>query len=233
MVDNRSFALFTESIAAFVGAAAIGVAGAFLTDKTVPRWMLLVIAAGGLALWVGAVVVQRPDRRDSGTVQTKVGAVCTVLLLAATTAAFVMAARHDPDFRSGYDDMDASLMDCINDARKLIGIDGPKLRDIDKVEVGHVEIRKSDTCDSVWAVAVLTDAAKRDVGRRIMFLLRREGDGKEGLSRVTVRPFNEGERRDREGLSNMLAVNNACVSAEVFFEGDNDDANHAKSSCVS
>lgn len=232
MARSGSIALFTESIAGFVGAAAIGIAGAFLTDKTVPRWLLLLIAVGGLALWAGAVVTQWPSQSRVTMTLTKIGAVGTVLLIGASTAAFVMAARNDPDFRSGYDDMDASLMGCIHGENTLIGTGGPELRDIQKTVVGHVEIHKSNTCDSVWAVAVLDPTASQTAGKRVMFLLRREGDGKEGISRVSVKDYDPANPRKHAGLSNMLAVNNACVSAEVFFDGDTDDNNHTKTECV-
>jgi hypothetical protein len=184
MARSGSIAFFTESIAGFVGAAAIGIAGAFLTDKTVPKWLLLLIAAGGLALWAGAVVTPWPDQSRVTKTLAKIGAVGTVLLIGASTIAFVMAARND-------------------------------------------------ACDSVWAVAVLNPTASQAAGKRVMFLLRREGDGKESISRVPVKDYDPASPREHLGFSNMLAVNNACVSAEVFFDGDTDDKNHAKTECVS
>jgi hypothetical protein len=233
MARSGSIAFFTESIAGFVGAAAIGIAGAFLTDKTVPKWLLLLIAAGGLALWAGAVVTPWPDQSRVTKTLAKIGAVGTVLLIGASTIAFVMAARNDPDFRSGYDDMDASLMGCMHAESTLIGTGGPALRDVQSTVVGHVEIHRSNACDSVWAVAVLNPTASQAAGNRVMFLLRREGDGKESISRVSVKDYDPASPREHLGISNMLAVNNACVSAEVFFDGDTDDKNHAKTECVS
>jgi hypothetical protein len=45
-----------EIVSGFVAALSVGVAGAFGSDKTTPKWLLIALFFGGLALWVGAIL---------------------------------------------------------------------------------------------------------------------------------------------------------------------------------
>src|SRR5450755_4160630 len=122
-----------EIVSGFVAALAVGVAGAFGSDKTTPKWLLIALFFGGLALWVGAILWlflahRRLARIASGravkqarlSVESRVwgrlGVTATALLTVATAVAFVLAVRSDPNFTSVYDGQDPNAANCVDAA---------------------------------------------------------------------------------------------------------------------
>src|SRR6266702_7438849 len=139
-----------EIVSGFVAALAVGVAGAFISDKTTPKWLLIALFFGGLALWAGAILWlflahRRLARIDSGravkharvSVESKVwgrlGIASTALLTLVTAVTFVLAVRPDPNFTSPYDGQDPNAANCVDAAVTTpvgLGQDGPRLLDL-------------------------------------------------------------------------------------------------------
>jgi hypothetical protein len=218
-----------EIVSGFAAALAVGVAGAFGSDKTTPKWLLLVLFFGGLALWVGAILWlflahRRLARIESGravkharlSVESKVwgrlGIASTALLTLATAFVFVLAVRPDPNFASPYDGQDPNAANCVDaTVTAPVGRDGPELLDFDGQKVGHLELRASPKCGTIWAKVLLDPSTAPSLkGRLIILVMYRPADG----ARVTYPLRLKG---GTYGFSNMIAATDACVQAEGYF----------------
>lgn len=218
-----------EIVSGFVAALAVGIAGAFGSDKTVPKWLLIALFFGGLALWAGAILWlflahRRLARIDSGrtvkqaglSVESKVwgrlGIIATALLTVATAIAFVLAVRPDPNFTSVYDGQDPNAANCVDAAVTApVGRDGSSLLDLDGRRVGRLELRASPKCGTIWAKVILDPTIAPSLkGQLIMLVMYRPADG----ARVTYPLRLKG---GTEGFSNMISAIDACVQAEGYF----------------
>jgi hypothetical protein len=89
--------------------------------------------------------------------------------------------------------------------------DGPVLFDLDGRKVGHLELRASPKCGTIWVKAVLDPRIAPSLkGQLIMLVMYRPADG----VRVTYPLRLKG---GIEGFSNMISAVDACVQGEGFF----------------
>jgi hypothetical protein len=130
---------------------------------------LVALFFGGLGLWAGAVVwlflahrrmahvtSGREVRRDGLTVDSalwgRLGVAATALLTVATAVVFVLGIRPDPSYASAYDGQDPNAANCVDTAvTTIVGQDGPVVSDLTGRKVGHVELRASPKCGTIWA----------------------------------------------------------------------------------
>jgi hypothetical protein len=162
-----------EIVSGFVAAGAVGIAGEFASDKTVPPWLLAVLFFGGIGLWAAAVTwlflahrrlankaAGHKVRHGPGNVESRLwrrlGVSSTALLLIATVYAFVLANKPDPDYASPYDGQDPNAAGCVDAAVTTpIVASGPRVMDLQGHPVGHLELKASPKCGTVWAKIVL------------------------------------------------------------------------------
>jgi hypothetical protein len=179
-----------------VAALAIGVAGAFTSDKTTPIWLLVALFFGGLGLWAGAVVwlflahrrmahvtSGREVRRDGLTVDSalwgRLGVAATALLTVATAVVFVLGIRPDPSHASAYDGQNPNAANCVDTAvTTIVGQDGPVVSDLTGRKVGHVELRASPKCGTIWAKVLFEPTIAPSLNSElIMLVMYRPDDG--------------------------------------------------------
>lgn len=234
-----------EVASGFVAAAAIGVAAEFTGDLTVPGWLLVTLFCAGVGLWTGAVMWLFAAHRRTAAVAANVpvrsgpfsvdaplwgylGLTATTALAAATVVAFVLAVRSDPSFTSPYDGQDPVLAKCVDAAvRTPLGADGPELRDLGGQKVGHVELRASPGCGTMWAKVYLDqDVAPSLAGRQVVLVMYRPADDAQVRY---VLPLQGGT----EGFSNMISVGDTCVRAEVYFAEGPQHGPVARTACKS
>jgi hypothetical protein len=218
-----------EIVSGFVAALAVGVAGAFASDKTTPKWLLVTLFFGGLALWAGAILwlflahrrlayiasgraVKQAQLSVESQIWGRLGVAATTLLTVATVVAFVLGVRPAPNFASVYDGQDPNAANCVDAAVTApVRQDGPALFGLDGRKVGHLELRASPKCGTIW-VKVLLDPniAPSLKGQLLMLVMYRPADG----ARITYPLRLKG---GTEGFSNMISAVDACVQGEGFF----------------
>jgi hypothetical protein len=234
-----------EVVSGFVAAAAMGIAAQYTDDLTVPGWLLVTLFFAGLALWIGAVLwlfaahrrmaaltANVPVRSGGLSVDSSIwgylGPIATTALAAATVVAFVLAVRPDPSFASPYDGQDPTLAKCVDAAvRTPLGADGPALLDLSGRKVGHVELRASPGCGTMWTKIYLDNSVAPSLaGQQVVLVMDRPADGAQARY---VLPLQGGT----EGFSNMISVGDTCVRAEVYFAQGPKRGPVARSACMS
>lgn len=136
-----------------------------------------------------------------------------MLLLVVTAVVFLLGIRSDPDYGSSYDGQDPNASGCVDAAvtAPIAGTDGPRLKDFDGRAIGHLELRASPKCGTIWAKVILDgSAAPKLTGRLLRMEMFRPGDDVRASYPLRL-------KGGREGFSNMLSAVDSCVRAEVFF----------------
>jgi hypothetical protein len=230
-----------EFAAGFIAAAAIGIAGGFAADRTVPKWLLIFIFAGGVILAVGAVLwLLVVARRGQGTslpgapravdaLAPRLGAAFMAVLLAASATAFGLGIREDPDRSSPYDGRDPVLERCNLSGAKIFDEEGPPLIDPELGRVGYVGMFRSRTCNTVWAFFHLDEQYRKSLfekHRTVAMDLHRPADGHTVMSTLELRDDQV------EGFSDMISVRKACASVQVYFEVSGKRGPTAKIDCT-
>jgi hypothetical protein len=117
--------------------------------------------------------------------------------------------RPAPSFASNYDGLDPNTYQCAGSATVIPGDTHPSLRTRDGQQIGHLELRRSLVCSTVWVKVIF------DAGRGAAL--------KGGTARITmVRPGDDARAPyalplsgGQEGFGNMLSASQSCVRAEV------------------
>jgi hypothetical protein len=233
-----------EIVTGFVAATAIGIAGEFASDKTVPQWLLAMLFFAGLGIWVAAVVwLFAAHRRLSlqaaghsvsqsyGNVESpiwrRLGVAATGLVLVATVVAFALAFRADPSFASPYDGQDPNAADCVDAAVVTpVGQAWPRLADLQGREVGRLELRVSPKCGTTWAKVVLdADRAPNLKGSQIVLTMYRPADDVKVAYPLRLQGGDE-------GFSNMISSLGSCVRAEAYFVAGTRKGRTVQTACI-
>ena len=93
----------------------------------------------------------------------------------------------------------------------IVGKHGPRSRNSDGRIVGHLELRKSPKCGTIWAKVYFDgDAGKRYAGEEVELKMVRPADGARA-------PFLLPLTGGNFGYGNMLSATESCVHAEARF----------------
>jgi hypothetical protein len=140
--------------------------------------------------------------------------------LLATTVVLIVAVllqvnRARQNYSSPYDGQDPQVSKCAESAEIVAGDSHPQLIGDDGRPIGHIELRRSAVCATVWAkVSFTTEAAPHLVGRQVEITMRRPGDN-------ATAPVSLALRGSPERYGNQLGDQASCVRAEVKLRPGN------------
>jgi hypothetical protein len=212
-----------------IAALAASLALTFVTRRYVPTWSVVLVLAIAVLTILGAGLWSWRARRLLGERQTRLprtsknrlavnsplwlwASILTALLLTGLSGfVFVRGIKPIPSYASPYDGTDPGTSPCVQSAQPIPDDGRPTLRDQSQQEVGHLELRRSSACATVWAKVYLKKgAAARLKHSMAQITMVRPGDDVKA-------PFPLPLSGGTEGFGNMLSNAQSCVRAEVVI----------------
>lgn len=218
-----------QGVAAFAATVAI----AFIGHRRVPAWsVVLTLVLGALTLLCAGLwswrarhlLVDRAARKEHHSSNTRFSAdsrlwllnslITLIALIGLSTFILIRGLVPDVSYASPYDGLDPRTSPCLGSVSKFTGYKGPLLHDDAGRLVGHVELRRSLDCETIWAkVYFLPSVISQLSGSIAHITMVRAGD-------AVKAPYSLILNHDTLGnytviFGNMLSDAQNCVRAEV------------------
>ncbi|MEX5721663.1 DUF2690 domain-containing protein [Geodermatophilus maliterrae] len=148
--------------------------------------------------------------RSQRTTWVAVQAVLVLAVVVGASVIFVAGLQPAPSLASAYDTQDPELTMCAGSAQPISGDDPPAVRDDNGHQVGHLELRSSAICGTIWVKIIFEPGENaRLIGGQVRIVTNRPADGASAPYLLPIKTDSG------FGYGNMLSNAAACVKAEV------------------